>query len=124
MITLEGNCFGLPQEKESDAWFDADSHRLTRLIIKTQANAEALEPVEAALARRYVATGTPGEFRTAEAPARNIWMPRVSVSPSEGRLEFDVPIDGLTSAATAWEALVKADAARRAEAKRIDKLFE
>ncbi|MDY3115603.1 MAG: hypothetical protein SOR95_06485 [Sutterella sp.] len=124
VITLEGNCFGLPQEKESDAWFDADSHRLTRLIIKTQANAEALEPVEAALARRYVATGTPGEFRTAEAPARNIWMPRVSVSPSEGRLEFDVPIDGLTSAATAWEALVKADAARRAEAKRIDKLFE
>lgn len=124
-ITLKGVCFGLPKEEKSDLWFDADSHRLVRLIVSTKASADELEPVSAALAKRYVAVPSEdGVFQTGTSPARNVWMPRVKVTPQDGRLEFDVPIDGITSAQTNWEAIQRADAARRAEAHRIDQLFE
>ena len=123
-LTLTGACFGLPHEVRSDLWFDADSHRLVRLIVNTKASAEELEPVEAALAKRYKATSEIGAYQTGESPARNVWMPRVRIAPAEGRLEFDVPIDGITSVKTNWEALQAAEAARKAEAKRIDQLFD
>ncbi len=123
-LTLTGACFGLPKEERSDLWFDADSHRLVRLFINTKASAEDLEAVEAALAKRYSATSEAGVFQVGTAPTRNVWLPRITVLPTEGRLEFDVPVDGMTSAAVNWQAIQKADEARRAEAARIDRLFE
>ena len=123
-VTLTGNCFSLPKEERSDLWFDADTHRLVRLVINTGAAPEDMEAVEQALARRYSATDEPGVYQVGTSPARNVWLPRLKVTPAEGRLEVDVPVDGLTSTDTNWIAIQKADQARRKEAARIDRLFD
>ncbi len=124
VTTLTGACFGLPGEQKSDAWFDAETHRLVRLVISSSASSQALEPVEEALNRRFEKGSVAGEWHLGTSPARNVWMPKIRFSVNTGRLEFDVPVEGMMNAQTSWEALQKAEAARQKEIKRIEALFQ
>ncbi len=124
IYTLRGACFGLPGEYQSLVWQAADSGRVMRLIIESKGDPVGFGSVLPALQKRYVPTGREGEFRTAEAPARNIWPPLVRFSAKDGRLEFYAAVDGVKKAEAYWDALLKEKLAREAQAKRVDSLFE
>lgn len=124
IYTLRGACFGLPGEYQSLVWQAADSGRVMRLIIESKGDPVGFGSVLPALQKRYVPTGREGEFRTAEAPARNIWPPLVRFSAKDGRLEFYAAVDGVKKAEAYWDTLLKEKLAREAQAKRVDSLFE
>lgn len=124
IYTLRGACFGLPGEYQSLVWQAADSGRVMRLIIESKGDPVGFGSVLPALQKRYVPTGREGEFRTAEAPARNIWPPLVRFSAKDGRLEFYAAVDGVKKAEAYWDVLLKEKLAREAQAKRVDSLFE
>lgn len=130
---LTGKCFGIPGEYQSLAWLAADNGRLTRLFIQSRGDEVGFASVLPALQKRYKPTLREGEFEVGDAPARNIWLPTIRVTPykktadgtqDEGTLEFYAGIDGVKKAEAKWDQLLEEKKAREAQAKAVDQLFE
>lgn len=120
---LTGSCFGLPDEKNAFVQIGRDSPRITRLIIRTDADPERLLPVNEALKKRYRAGDKPGTFYCGTPADAHRQVPVIWFDANDGRLEFFAPVDGIVQARLDYEAALARQKARRAEAKKIDRLF-
>jgi hypothetical protein len=121
---LTGECFGLPGEYQSYVWTGADGGRIYRLFIQCRGDPEGFSSVLAALKKRYKPQEHAGDFRVADARAKNIWPPEIRYREQEGTLEFYAAVDGVKRAEADYERLVEERKAREAQAKRVDALFE
>ena len=122
--SLTGACFGIPGEYQTLVWTGADDGRITRLFLQSRGDPLGFASVLPALEKRYRPTGREGEFRTADAPARNVWPPVIRFSQKEGSLEFYAGVDGVKKAEAVWDKLLEEKKAREAQARAVDKLFE
>lgn len=122
--SLTGACFGIPGEYQTLVWTGADDGRITRLFLQSRGDPLGFASVLPALEKRYRPTGREGEFRTADAPARNVWPPVIRFSQKEGSLEFYAGVDGVKKAEAVWDRLLEEKKAREAQARAVDKLFE
>lgn len=122
--SLTGACFGVPGEYQTLVWTGADDGRITRLFLQSKGDPLGFASVLPALEKRYRPTGREGEFRTADAPARNVWPPLIRFSQKDGSLEFFAGVDGVKKAEAEWDRLLEEKKARDAQAKAVDSLFE
>ncbi|MBP3439112.1 MAG: hypothetical protein J6K46_07340 [Sutterella sp.] len=122
--SLTGACFGIPGEYQTLVWTGADDGRITRLFLQSKGDPLGFASVLPALEKRYRPTGREGEFRTADAPARNVWPPVIRFSQKDGSLEFYAGVDGVKKAEAVWDRLLEEKKAREAQARAVDKLFE
>lgn len=121
---LTGECFGLPGEYQSYVWTAADDGRIYRLYIQCRGDPEGFSSVLSALKKRYRPQEQPGDFRVADARAKNVRPPEIRYREQEGTLEFYAAVDGVKRAEADYERLVEERRAREAQAKRVDALFE